>query len=62
LRTPVEKLIKQGDRIVGVVAEDRAGEPVEAYAKAVIIATGGFGDNPQWIKKYTGYKWGRDSR
>jgi fumarate reductase flavoprotein subunit len=60
LRTPVEKLIKQGDKIVGVVAEDRTGEPVEAYAKAVIIATGGFGDNPQWIKKYTGYEWGRD--
>jgi fumarate reductase flavoprotein subunit len=60
LRTPVEKLIKQGDKIVGVMAEDRSGEPIEAYAKAVIIATGGFGDNPQWIKKYTGYEWGRD--
>jgi fumarate reductase flavoprotein subunit len=60
LRTPVERLIKQGDKIVGVVAEDRSGEPIEAYAKAVIIATGGFGDNPQWIKKYTGYEWGRD--
>jgi fumarate reductase flavoprotein subunit len=60
LRTPVEKLVKQGDKIVGVMAEDRSGEPIEAYAKAVIIATGGFGDNPQWIKKYTGYEWGRD--
>jgi fumarate reductase flavoprotein subunit len=60
LRTPVERLIKQGDRIVGVTAEDRSGEPIEGYAKAVIIATGGFGDNPQWIKKYTGYDWGRD--
>jgi len=60
LRTPVEKLIKQGDKIVGVMAEDRSGEPIEAYAEAVIIATGGFGDNPQWIKKYTGYEWGRD--
>jgi fumarate reductase flavoprotein subunit len=29
-------------------------------AKAVIIATGGFGDNPEWIKKYVGYEWGRD--
>jgi fumarate reductase flavoprotein subunit len=60
LRTPVERIIRQGDRIVGVVAEDRAGEPVEARAKAVIVATGGFGDNPQWIKRYTGYHWGRD--
>jgi fumarate reductase flavoprotein subunit len=60
LQTPVERLIKQGGEIVGVMAEDRSGEPIEAYAKAVIIATGGFGDNPQWIKKHTGYEWGRD--
>jgi len=60
LQTPVERLIKEGNRIVGVAAEDGSGNPVEAKAKAVIIATGGFGDNPQWIKKYTGYEWGRD--
>jgi fumarate reductase flavoprotein subunit len=60
LQTPVEKLIKEGDRIVGVIAEDRTGATVEARAKAVIIATGGFGDNPKLIKKNTGYKWGED--
>jgi fumarate reductase flavoprotein subunit len=60
LQTPVEKLIKQGDKITGVLAEDRSGKSVQANAKAVIIATGGFGDNPQWIKKHTGYEWGRD--
>ena len=60
LQTPVERLIKKGDEIVGVIAEDRSGEPIEANAKAVIIATGGFGDNVEWIKKYTGYEWGRD--
>jgi fumarate reductase flavoprotein subunit len=60
LKTPVERLIKEGDKIAGIIAEDRAGEPIEADAKAVIIATGGFGDNPQWIKKYTGYEWGSD--
>jgi len=60
LRTPVERLIKQGARIVGIQAEDRSGELVEARAKAVIVATGGFGDNPQWIKRHTGYEWGRD--
>ena len=42
------------------MAEDRAGEPVEAKAKAVIIATGGFGDNLEMIKKYTEYEHGRD--
>ncbi|OGP54509.1 MAG: fumarate reductase [Deltaproteobacteria bacterium RBG_13_52_11] len=60
LQTPVEKIIKQGDKVAGVTAEDRTGKTIQADAKAVIIATGGFGDNPQWIKKYTGYEWGRD--
>jgi fumarate reductase flavoprotein subunit len=40
--------------------DDRSGEPIEASAKAVIIATGGFGDNPALIKKYTGYEYGKD--
>jgi len=60
LQTPVERLIKEGDRVVGVIAEDRKGEQIEARAKAVIIATGGFGDDPKLIKKYTGYEWGKD--
>jgi fumarate reductase flavoprotein subunit len=61
LQTPVKKILKQGDKIVGVVAEDdRSGESIQAIAKAVIIATGGFGDNPEMIKKYTGYQWGHD--
>jgi fumarate reductase flavoprotein subunit len=60
LQTPVKKIIKEKGKIAGVVAEDRNGEEIQASAKAVIIATGGFGDNTEWIKKYTGYEWGRD--
>jgi fumarate reductase flavoprotein subunit len=60
LQTPVKKILKSGDRVTGVLAEDRSGEPVEASAKAVIVATGGFGDNPEMIKKYTGFEWGKD--
>lgn len=60
LQTPVKKILKQGNKVIGVIAEDRSGEKIEAHAKAVIVATGGFGDNPQMIKKYTGYDWGRD--
>ena len=61
LQTPVKKILKQGDKIVGAIAEDdRSGEPIQATAKAVIIATGGFGDNPEMIRKYTGYEWGHD--
>ncbi len=60
LQTPVRQILKEKDRIVGVLAEDPSGESVEARAKAVIVCTGGFGNSPEMIKKYTGYEWGRD--
>jgi len=60
LQTPVKKILKEGDRVAGVLAEDRSGEPVQARARAVIIGTGGFGDNPEMIKKNTGFEWGKD--
>ena len=60
LQTPAKKILKEGGRIVGVIAEDKSGEAIQAKAKAVIIATGGFGNNPDMIKKYIGYEWGRD--
>jgi len=60
LQTPVRKIRKEGDRIVGVVAEDRSGESIQGNAKAVVIATGGFCDNLEMIKKYTEYEHGRD--
>jgi fumarate reductase flavoprotein subunit len=60
LRTPVKKVWKTKNQIVGVIAEDSSGEEIQARAKAVIIATGGFGDNPEMIKKYTGYELGQN--
>lgn len=60
LQMPAKKILKSEGCIAGVVAEDRAGEDVEARAKAVIIATGGFGDNPDMIKRFTGYEYGKD--
>jgi succinate dehydrogenase/fumarate reductase flavoprotein subunit len=60
LNTRVRSLIKEDGRVVGVIAEDQNGEKIEARAKAVIIATGGAGDNPQMIKDYTGFEWGKD--
>jgi fumarate reductase flavoprotein subunit len=54
LRTPVKKIIKEGGRVTGVMAEDYAGEDIEARAKAVIISAGGCGGNPEMVKKYTG--------
>ncbi|MHB8105451.1 MAG: FAD-dependent oxidoreductase [Dehalococcoidales bacterium] len=54
LGTPIKRLIKQGDRIRGVIAEDN-GEEVQIDAKVVIIASGGYANNKEWIKKYTGF-------
>jgi fumarate reductase flavoprotein subunit len=60
LQTPAQKILKEGGRITGIIGEDKAGNPLQVNAKSVIIATGGFGDNPEMIKKYTGYEWGKD--
>ena len=59
LETPAKGLIKDNGEIIGVEAKDKEGD-LEIYAGAVIIATGGFGDNPEFIKKYTDYEWGKD--
>lgn len=60
LQSPVQKIIKKEGQVAGVMAEEQSGEAIEVYAKAVIIATGGFGNNPKMIKKYTGYELGKD--
>ncbi|MBN1367038.1 MAG: FAD-dependent oxidoreductase [Dehalococcoidales bacterium] len=60
LQTPVNKILKADGRIVGLIARDKDNEEVEIKAKAVVIASGGFGDNPEMIKKYLGYEWGKD--
>jgi fumarate reductase flavoprotein subunit len=53
----VKRIIKQGDRIKGVIAEVD-GEEIQVGAKAVIIASGGYANNKEWIKKYTGFDLG----
>lgn len=59
METPVAKVIMEDGRAVGVIARDRDGGEIEARAKAVILATGGFGDNPEMIREQTGYEFGR---
>lgn len=54
------RILKEGDRISGVIGEDSSGEEIRVNAKAVIIGTGGFGDNPKMIKKYTKHEYGKD--
>lgn len=57
--TPVSSLVKENGEVVGVIAKDKNGEEMECRAKSVIVATGGFGDNPAMIKEETGYEFGK---
>ena len=58
--TPVKKLLIKDATATGVIAETQTGEQIVAKSKAVIIATGGYGDNTEMIKKYTGFEHGKD--
>ncbi len=52
--TPVRELITDDGAVVGVVAQDvTSGERLRVGAKAVVLATGGVGNSPDMIEKYT---------
>ncbi|QEM68733.1 FAD-dependent oxidoreductase [Geobacter sp. FeAm09] len=54
METPAIGLITDDNkRVVGVTAKGKKGE-LRIKAKAVILATGGFADNPELVKKYVG--------
>ena len=61
-QTAVKKLLtdEKTGRVTGVLAEDSEGNQIECECDAVIVATGGFGDNPKMIKEYLDYDWGKD--
>ena len=52
--TEVKRILMEGDRIAGVIVDEN-GEDVEVKARTVVIGTGGYANNKQWIKKYTGF-------
>ncbi|ABV37338.1 putative flavoprotein subunit of a reductase [Shewanella sediminis HAW-EB3] len=55
LRTPAKKLIYSNNRVTGVEAVDHKGNKIVLKAKAVVIATGGFGNSKEKIAKWTNY-------
>ncbi len=55
LGTPVKKIRKDGERVCGVIAEDKAGNQVKVDAKAVVVASAGFNGDADMIKKFGGY-------
>lgn len=59
--TSIKELIK-GDKgqIVGVRGVRDDGTEIECLCNAVIVATGGIGNNVDMIEKYMGWKWGED--
>lgn len=59
LGTSVKRVIKEGGRISGVLVEGDS-DDIRISAKTVVIASGGFANNTQWIKKYTGFELGKN--
>ena len=56
VETPVTKILRGEDgKICGVIAKGPDGEEIQCNCKAVIVCTGGAGDNPEMIKERTGY-------
>jgi fumarate reductase flavoprotein subunit len=54
--TTVKRLLREGNGpVLGAVVEDKTGKQMKVEAKAVIIATGGYPNNKEWIKKYSGF-------
>ena len=56
------KEILTGDQgqALGVIAVDADGEEIEFAGDAVIVGTGGMGNNVDMIKEYMGWTWGKD--
>jgi fumarate reductase flavoprotein subunit len=55
METTARSLLTQDGAVTGVVAERRDGSTLTVNAKAVVIATGGFGGDTDMVKEYSGY-------
>ncbi|MBN1191992.1 MAG: FAD-dependent oxidoreductase [Dehalococcoidales bacterium] len=60
MATAVRQIVQKGRQVTGVIAEDRSGKKMKVQAGAVIIATGGFVNNKEMVKKYAGYDLNKD--
>ncbi|MBN1190272.1 MAG: FAD-dependent oxidoreductase [Dehalococcoidales bacterium] len=59
LSTPVTRVLKSGRTISGVEFEEKGTEQ-QVPATAVVIASGGYANNKEWIKKYSGFDLGEN--
>lgn len=53
--TAVQELIIENGQVTGVIGEGLNGQKVTVYAKAVVLASGGFGANTKMLKEYNTY-------
>jgi fumarate reductase flavoprotein subunit len=53
----VKKILKQGDAVSAVIVEEEEKE-IKVECRVALVASGGFANNRDWIKKYTGYDMG----
>ena len=51
--TPAQKILMQDGKVVGILAKDSDGNDMHIGCKAVILASGGFGNNPDLVEKYS---------
>jgi fumarate reductase flavoprotein subunit len=56
--SPVKQILKGKQGLSGVVVEFH-GKDTEVACRAVVIASGGYANNAEWIKKYAGLELGR---
>jgi len=55
MQTPAQELITDEKKnVIGVVAKDKSGKSIRIKAGAVIVATGGYAENREWVTKYCG--------
>lgn len=60
LNTPATSLIQENGKVCGAVAVDADGNGIEVRGKAVVVATGGFGNNKQMVHDEFGLNLGED--
>ncbi|MDR1069246.1 MAG: FAD-dependent oxidoreductase [Gracilibacteraceae bacterium] len=51
--TPAKKILTDGGAVVGVQALDKDGNVMTIGCKALILASGGYGNNPDLVQKYS---------
>jgi len=51
--TPAKKILMQDGAVAGVQALDSKGNTMNISCKAVVLASGGFGNNPEMVEKYS---------